>query len=112
MGFLFYLKLRPLKIYDTSQLKSVTVNGQSFKTTGAIPSTDVVSEKILNEIVLLGSKGQISTDGFQISVEGQGIVTIKLSQPYDQNKQAAIDWLKLNGFGDIPQEKIVWLGQK
>lgn len=104
-GFLFYLKLKPPKLYDTSQLQTLNINGQNIKTTGAIPNQDP-STIIAEEITSLAAQSPIIQDGFQVNVQNNGEVVIKLSSPVTQNKQKALDWLKNNGFGKIPTSSI------
>lgn len=104
--FLFYQQLKPLPVYSTSQLTPINVNGVNYKTTGAIPPQDIADQKYLDETIQLSFLGTVVQNGFQISVVGQGVVTIKLLPPYDKNKQAAMKWLTANGFPDITQDGI------
>jgi hypothetical protein len=103
-----YYNLQKNPIYDTSDLSSVTVNGKNYKTTGAIPTEDASSQMILYEIVKLGSMGTITTDKFQITTESPGVVRIRLLAPYDQSKEAALTYLKSNGYGNIPQDQVIF----
>lgn len=110
-AFLFYLKLKPPKLYDTSGLTTIEVNGQNYKTTGAIPSVDVASQKSLDEVVQLSNAGEIGGTGYKISVGQQGQVMIDLQKPYDTNKTKAMTWLKENGYGDITPDQITFVEQ-
>lgn len=101
-----YFQRNKYPTVDTSTLESINVDGVSYKTTGTIPNKDESSQIILKEIVLLGSMGVITTNEYQISVEDQGDVVIKLQEPYEKNKQKALDWLNSNGFSNIPQNDI------
>lgn len=105
VGFLFYLKFKPAKIYDTSRLQNVDINGQEIKTTGAIPNRDP-RLKVEQEIIKLASMGPVIQDGFEINVDNHGNPIIKVTPPYDQNKTSALNWLKENGYGDIPSGQI------
>lgn len=107
-GFLFYLKLKSPKAFDTSQLTPININGTIIKTTGAIPNQDASSSASFNELIKLSILGKVQASGFVITTNQYG-VEISLYAPHSQNRQAALDWLKNNGFGDIPQNLISFI---
>lgn len=107
-GYLFYQKTKPQKTYDVSGLPTITVNGQEFKTDGAIPTADELRQKSFNETVRLASSLPISTSQFAIEVSQYGAITFKVSNPFEANKEAALKWLSDNGYADIDPGQITF----
>lgn len=90
------------------RLGSVTLNGQVYETTGAIPAEDVNARNLSLQTVKLADMGDVTTQNFKLSVDNNGMVNITLYPPYDASKQAAFDWLKSNGFNLITEDRIVF----
>jgi len=84
----------------------VNVNGQTYETTGAIPPQDTSARDLLSQTVKLAGMGDIIYQNFKISVNNNGVVTVSLYPPYDSSKQAALGWLKNNGFNLITENNI------
>jgi len=88
-------------------------SNKTITTTGAVvtPSTPTPDDPYLQLNKLL-DLGEIAMDGFTIkNVSRSTSVAVFLSKPYDQNQEKFETWLKANGYGDIPKEKIVYFHQ-
>lgn len=83
--------------------KRVTTTGAIVVTHTPNPSDPYVE---LNKLLDLG---EVDQDGFTIkNVSRSTEVAVFLDKPYDQNQAKFEAWLKANGYGDIPKEKIVY----
>lgn len=78
------------------------------KETGAIQSSPTQEEiASYEQLYNLLDKGEISTDYFKIQpVSKQRKINILVKKPLDVNKEKAIQWLKENGYGSIPEKNL------
>jgi len=94
MGVAFYQ-------YEKAQ---VTTTGADIKPV-IYPSNDPYVE--LGKFLDLGN---FSGDGFNVaSISATTKFAVFLDKPYDVNQAKFVAWLKANGYGEIPMEKIVYL---
>jgi len=78
--------------------------------TGAvIPQTTPAPNDPYVEYSKLLDMGNFTQDGFSVaSVSASTSVAVFLDKPYDTSQTKFETWLKDNGFGEIPKEKIVY----
>lgn len=107
-GVYYFVYLRHPYNTNLSKLSTVTVDGQDYKTTGAIPVEDTKSADLLTQVIKLSDLGTISTTNFKMLVDNDGKVQITLYPPYDESKQAAIKWIKDKGFDLITEDRMVF----
>lgn len=78
--------------------------------TGAIQSSIPVKEKeSYDELYNLMDQGEVKTVYFKIEPLYQDrTIQITVKKPLDQNRNKAETWLKQNGYGNIPSNKILY----
>lgn len=78
--------------------------------TGAIQSSIPVSEvESYNQLYDLLDKDQITTEFFIINpIPKKRIIEIGVKEPLPENQTKAQIWLKENGYGNIPSDKIIF----
>lgn len=83
--------------------KPVTTTGAIIKPVTYAPNDPYV------ELGKLLDLGTVAGDGFSIkNVSHSTSVAVFLNKPYDASQAKFQTWLKANGFGEIPQDKIVY----
>lgn len=106
LGILLFMSKNKKIIVDTSKLDSITINGKTYKTTGAVPSEDKDKRELFQQKIQLTARSPIVTDQFKIISTNNGQITITLLPEYEVNKTQVIQWLKDNGFEKIKIEDI------
>ncbi len=98
------------KTVDITKIKSVTFDGNEYKTTGNIPSIDINSRESFQQIIKLASIGKINNPKFEITTSNDGIVRIRIIDTnYEEAKIEAISWMKTNGYEKISTESIQFI---
>ena len=108
VGYLTYQKITAPKIYDTSTLSTISVDGKNYKTTGAIPTQDEARQELMNQTIRLATTTNADSSLFLISISQYGDINVKLYKPYDVNKEKFFAWLDDNGYDKIDRTKIVF----
>ncbi|HCM38074.1 MAG: hypothetical protein UV61_C0009G0065 [Candidatus Gottesmanbacteria bacterium GW2011_GWB1_43_11] len=80
-------------------------------TAGAMAEPKTPEEKALQEkLVALEEKLPLITPEFEIRLNPRNdIYIVTLSEPYEENKQKFLDWIKTNGFAALPRENFEYL---
>ncbi len=72
-----------------------------INSTGAIPAEDVEEYELLSQLVRLVDMSPIETNQYKITTENYGVVNLEIYPPFEENKKAALKWLRDNGFDKI-----------
>lgn len=91
------------------QLNSVSINGVTYQTSGAILTTDGDGYEQEKEAISLLDRGGFETQSFRFSPPGNGTLVVEIFKPYETNKSLFLTWLKENGYSHLGPDKFIFI---